>query len=57
MKYLLMFSVPAHQVSCANEFKTISYFVFWQIQDVQPYVKVLDPLELSFVQGDKYGCL
>lgn len=36
---------------CINEFKTIFYFSFSQVQCTSPYSEVLDPLVLEFCAG------
>jgi hypothetical protein len=41
-------------VSCTNAFKAISHLFFYEINCIQLYNEVLDPLEF-LCRGDKYG--
>ena len=55
--YLLMFFVSvllvscSESLSCASVFKTLPYFLFYQIQGIWPYVEVLDPFRVEFCAG------
>ena len=42
---------------CAHLFKALPYFVFYLFQCLWFYVKALDALVLSFVQGNKNGLI
>lgn len=44
-------------VSGVNAFKAIPLFLFCQIQYIWFYVRLLNDLDWSFVQADKYGTI
>ena len=53
--YLLSISVSVLLVSCA--FKTTSNFLFIRVSVTGFMLRSLIHLDLSFVQGNRYGCL
>ena len=44
-------------VSCANEFKAISHFLFYEVEYIWFKSRALVYLDLSFVQGNIYGLI